>query len=217
MTNRKRNKKSNYAAIARWAMSAGPLKAALCSTALALGIGYAIHTYFLESFEQENRLAAQQLSQLRSQNEANKKVEQTLPEFLAEIERAINNYSVARGLLPEEPEVSIVLDGVQQLAASRGVRITKFVATGTGVKSPLADKLNERVVPTQVIGSHEAVTRFLADVATYPRIIHVRNITLTSLKRNETADFSLAAYYAPSPADLPKLPPELKQGITERQ
>ena len=108
------------------------------------------------------------------------------------------------------PEVSVVLSGVQKLARIRGVSIIIFRDTGSGSKSALADKLNERAVPIQIVGQHLAVARFFADLASYPRVVHVRDLAITSGRRDESVDATLVCYYAPSPQDLPQLPPELQ-------
>jgi hypothetical protein len=70
--------------------------------------------------------------------------------------------------------------------------------------------LNERVMPAQIQGTHANVARFLADVARYPRIIYVREFSITSLNRAESVNLTLVTYDAPTSGILPPIPPELR-------
>jgi Tfp pilus assembly protein PilO len=189
----------------------GPLRGALLSLLISGALLYAGYSYYISPAVDENKLKEQQLIELQAQNRANRTTEETLPQLLSEMRRATDVYANARVLLPDEPEVSIVLQSIQRLARVRGVTILRFKDTGPGTKSKIADKLNERVVPVTVIGRHQDIVMFLADIATYPRILHVRDFAIKSSSKSETLDFNLISYYAPSPKDLPRLPDEINE------
>ena len=195
----------------RGAEKIGLFKATLVAYAVALLIGYLAFRQLIAPAAAEMREKKSAIAGLRAQNEAARKVEATFPAFVAEFKQAWGDYHAASQLLPEEVEVSGVLGAVQQIAAREGVKVTRFDAVKEGGKSPVADKLQERVVSAQIIGTHRAVTRFLAQVASYPRIIHVREFSITSLKDGESVDLVIAAYYAPPPDDLPPLPKEVTE------
>ena len=157
-------------------------------------------------------------------------VQETKPQFLDQFRRLVNNYNTARELLPGEAEVSNVLDAIQQMARANHVRVTMFDASKPGAKSnnpaattnpaPNAAKspqtsqpeiiLNERVMPAQIQGTHANVARFLSDVAKYPRIIYVRDLSITSLNNQESVNLTLVTYDAPTSGILPPIPTELR-------
>lgn len=188
---------------------AGFFKATLAASTVALIIGYLAFEQLIGPLAAEMREKKRSLAISRAQNEAARKIEAAFPTFVAEFKQAWSDYQTATQLLPEEVEVSGVLGAIQKIAAREGVKVTRFDAVKEGGKSPVADKLQERVVSAQVVGVHPAVTRFLAQVAAYPRIIHVREFSITSLKNGESVDLVIAAYYAPPPGDLPPLPQEI--------
>jgi hypothetical protein len=70
--------------------------------------------------------------------------------------------------------------------------------------------LNERVMPAQIQGTHANVARFLSDVARYPRIIYVRDLSITSLNNQESVNLTLVTYDAPTSGILPPIPTELR-------
>jgi len=78
--------------------------------------------------------------------------------------------------------------------------------------SPPQTTLNERVMPAQVQGTHSAIARFLGDVARYPRIIYVKDFSITSMARGqESMNLTLVTYDAPTSGTLPPIPPELQK------
>lgn len=193
--------------IVRRAIIAGPVVTLAIAAGLASLIGYWAYGAWLTPLTEGNAVRAARLAALKQENSAAAAVQQTKPQFIAEFARLLEKHDNARRLLPEEVEVSNVLAAVQQMAAKNGVRLTRFNSTGPGAKSPVADRLYERAVPTTVVGPHGAVVRFLIDVARYPRVIHVRDMAITSLKKTESVDFTLVTFY--SPPSLPPVPAEL--------
>jgi Tfp pilus assembly protein PilO len=174
-------------------------------------IGYLAFNQVIVPAAAEMREKKRALAAARAQNETARKIEATFPAFIGEFKQAWSDYQSASQLLPEEVEVSGVLGAVQKIAAREGVKVTRFDAVKEGGKSRVADKLQERAVSAQIVGTHGAVTRFLAQVASYPRIIHVREFSITSLKDGESVDLVIAAYYAPPPDDLPPLPKQVTE------
>ena len=202
------------------------------SMLFAVAIASLIYYQFISAQVAANQSLNQTLVQKRKQNAISRMVQETKPQFLDEFRRLINNYSTARELLPGETEVSNVLDAVQQMARANHVRVTMFDASKPGVKSNTAATspspspgtttatkspqtppeiiLNERVMPAQIQGTHVNVARFLSDVAKYPRIIYVRDLSITSLNNQESVNLTLITYDAPTSAILPPIPTELR-------
>jgi hypothetical protein len=86
--------------------------------------------------------------------------------------------------------------------------------SATETKSPQTTRpeivLNERVMPAQIQGTHADIARFLSDVAKYPRIIYVRDLSITSLNNQESVNLTLVTYDAPTSGLLPPIPTELR-------
>jgi len=211
----------------RAALKAGAFRILLFSTVLSVGIGFLFQYAIASPQVTVNESMSQQLEQKRRTNAIARTVQQTKPEFLQEFRRLITNYATARELLPSETEVSNVLESIQQMAKANGVKLTMFDASKPGAKSanlaaasssPDAANdqskpqitLNERVIPAQVQGTHPSVIRFLNAISRYQRIIFIREFSITSLNKEETANLTLVTYDAPTNGVLPPIPSELR-------
>jgi len=87
--------------------------------------------------------------------------------------------------------------------------LTGLQAVKQSVKSPSAAKLYEREIPALVTGPYPQVVRFFNDISRMPRILLVRDYSVVSLKSGVSAGFTLVAYHAPPPAEMPGLPKDL--------
>ena len=131
------------------------------------------------------------------------------PQFRVEFKKIVALYQEAKPLLPEETEVSDVLGQVEMAARRNGVTLTGLMAVKDSVKSPNAEKLYEREIPAIVTGPYPQVVRFFTDISRMPRILLVRDFSVVSLKNSVSAGFTLVAYHAPPPAEMPKIPSDL--------
>ena len=230
----KQARSNNVAAKLRTAiLNAGCPRLFIFATLLAAALASLVFYQFISAQTAANDALNQTLIQKRKQNTIARMVQETKPQFLDQFRRLVNNYSTARELLPGEAEVSNVLDAIQQMARTNHVRVTMFDAskpgakstnpatttnpapTATGVKSPQTSSqpeitLNERVMPAQIQGTHANVARFLSDVAKYPRIIYVRDLSITSLNNQESVNLTLVTYDTPTSGILPPIPTELR-------
>ena len=218
--------------VLRTLLKLGAPKLLAISSLLAVAIGALGYHYFISPANDVNQSLRDQLMQKRKTNAISQMVQQTKPDFLKEFHRLIDAYTTARELLPTEVEVSNVLDGIQQMARQNNVRVTMFDASKPGAKPtnpvPAANNqptttatveqsqpqttLNERVMPAQVQGTHTAIARFLGDVARYPRIIYVKDFSITTMARGqENMNLTLVTYDAPTSGTLPPIPPEVQK------
>jgi len=213
----------------------GPKKTLIYSSLFAAALGVLLYWQFLSPrISAKDQLSAE-LQGLHKQNAIARMMQETRPQFLDEFRRVISNYSTARELLPAEAEVSNVMAAIQDLAHRNNVRVTVFDASKPGVKSasaastvasasnqptessnqqPTATQqvaLNERRIPAQIVGTHSGVASFIRDVAQYPRIIYVSDITITALNTQESVNMTLVTYDAPSAGLLPPIPVELQE------
>jgi len=232
---RKKQRAKNLSARLRTTiLNAGCPRLFVFATLIAAVVASLIYYQFISAQRAANDALNQTLIQKRKQNAIARMVQETKPEFLDQFRRLINNYTTARELLPGEAEVSNVLDAIQQMARTNHVRVTMFdaskpggksntsatttnpgpTAASTSIKSPQTSQpeitLNERVMPAQIQGTHANVTRFLSDVAKYPRIIYVRDLSITSLNNQESVNLTLVTYDAPTSGILPPIPTELR-------
>ena len=221
-----KHKPSRGERIKNLALKAGAAKLFILSTVLSIGVAVLVHYSYVSPQNTINDGLSKELAQKRQQNAVARLVQETKPDFLQQFRRVINNFTTARELLPGEAEVSNVLDSIQQMANSNGIRVTMFDASKPGAKStnPVAQNqttatsdpsqpqvtLNERVIPAQIQGPHAAVVRFLSALAKYPRIIYVRDFSITSLNRQESVNLTLVTYDAPTSGILPPIPAELR-------
>ncbi len=213
-------------------LNAGCPRLFVFATILAAALASLVYYQFITAQTVANAALNQTLIEKRKQNTIARMVQETKPQFLDQFRRLVENYSTARELLPGEAEVSNVLDAIQQMARANHVRVTMFDAskpgakstnpaaspnpgpTATTIKSPQTSQpeitLNERVMPLQIQGTHANVARFLSDVAKYPRIIYVRDLSITSLNNQESVNLTLVTYDAPTSGILPPIPTELR-------
>jgi Tfp pilus assembly protein PilO len=134
---------------------------------------------------------------------------ETEPQFRAEFKKIVDLYDQAKPLLPQETEISDVLGQVEMAAQRNGVTLTGLAAVKESIKSPIAEKLYEREIPAIVTGPYPRVVHFFADISRMPRILLVRDFSIVSLHSDVSAGFTLVAYHAPPPAEMPDIPTEL--------
>ena len=219
----------------------GLKKTLIYSSLFAAALGVLLYWQFLSPRISAKDQLSTELRGLHKQNAIARMMQETRPQFLDEFRRVISNYSTARELLPAEAEVSNVMAAIQDLAHRNNVRVTVFDASKPGVKSasaastvasasnqptdasnqqPTATQqvaLNERRIPAQIVGTHSGVASFIRDVAQYPRIIYVSDITITALNTQESVNMTLVTYDAPSAGLLPPIPVELQQEFQKAQ
>src|SRR5712692_8610362 len=225
-TSRAKRRQSTFARLQNAALKARPVALFLVSTIVSVGIAMFVQYMYMCPQNDYNDSLREQLLKKRQQNAIARMVQQTKPQFLQEFRRVINNFTTARELLPSEAEISNVLESIQQMAHTNGVRVTMFDASKPGAKStnpaaaqppapganptPAQVTLNERVIPAQIQGSHANVVRFLNAISRFQRIIYVREFSITSLEREETVNLTLVTYDAPTSGILPPMPTELR-------
>jgi Tfp pilus assembly protein PilO len=191
------------------AMRRGPVLTFLVMALISGGAGYLIYSYLLDGWMTSSRDYRQTVV---AKEVENKKTEAMLagePQFRAQFRKVADLYQDAKPLLPEETEVSDVLGQVETAAQRNGVTLTGLLAVKESVKSPSAEKLYEREIPAVVTGTYPQVVRFFSDISRMPRILLVRDYSVVSLKNTVSAGFTLVAYHAPPPAEMPGLPKDL--------
>ena len=223
---RAKRRQSIFDRVRTAALKSRPVSLFFISTVVSVGVALLLQYMYMSPQNDYNDWLREQLLKKRQQNAIARMVQQTKPQFLQEFRRVINNFTTARELLPSEAEISNVMDSIQQMAHTNGVRVTMFDASKPGAKStnpaaapspapssnptPAQVTLNERVIPAQIQGSHANVVRFLNAISRFQRIIYIREFSITSLQREETVNLTLVTYDAPTSGILPPIPSELR-------
>jgi Tfp pilus assembly protein PilO len=187
----------------------GPVVTFAIMAAISIGVGYLIYSYFITGWVQSNEDYRLAVTRKESENRKNEKMLNSEQYFKAEFKKIVDLYNEAKPLLPQETEVSDVLEQVEMAAQRNGVTLTGLMAVKDSVKSPNAEKLYEREIPAVVTGPYPQVVHFFADISRMPRILLVRDFSFVSLKTNVSAGFTLVAYHAPPPAEMPAIPSDL--------
>jgi Tfp pilus assembly protein PilO len=187
----------------------GPIITFAVMAALSIGLGYLFYGYFLSGWAQANEDYRLQVIRKETENAKTERMLEGEPHFRSEFKKIVDLYDEAKPLLPQETEVSDVLGQVEMAAQRNGVTLTGLMAVKDSVKSPTAEKVYEREIPAIVTGPYPRVVHFFADISRMPRILLVRDFSIVSLKSDVSAGFTLVAYHAPPPAEMPAIPADL--------
>jgi len=141
---------------------------------------------------------------------------QRLSEFKANYERAQADYEDLKLLLPEQRELTMVLQNVQDRARGR-LTLTKF----SPQEEVQQDFYTGKPVQVEVTGNYNSLGQFFAQMASYQRIVSITDFKVTKLKMDKNADakanqtveaaFLVTAYYVPPEKLQPAPAPEPKE------
>ncbi len=190
----------------------GPIITLAVMTAISVGLGYLFYGYFLAGWAQSTDEYRLQVARKEAENAKTERMLESEPQFRTEFKKIVDLYDEAKPLLPQETEVSDVLGQVEMAAQRNGVTLRGLMAVKESIKSPNAEKLYEREIPAIVSGPYPRVVNFFADISRMPRILLVRDFSIVSLRTDVSAGFTLVAYHAPPPAEMPAIPTDLASG-----
>lgn len=193
-------------------MKYGSLVTFVLMAAISGGAAYLIYSYVLSGWAESNDAYAQTVLKKEIENKRTEKMIDGEPQFRVEFKKIVDLYGQAKPLLPEETEVSEVLGQVESAAKRNGVTLTGLMAVKESIKSPRAEKLYEREIPAVVTGSYPKVVQFFSDVSRMERILLVRDFSVISTSETVSAGFTMVAYHAPPPAEMPDIPKDLAIG-----
>jgi Tfp pilus assembly protein PilO len=121
---------------------------------------------------------------------------QRLNEFRAIYKAREEEYSELKALLPEQRELTMVLQGIQDRAHNNNLVLTHF----TPKEEVLQDNYSGKKIEVGVVSSFANLRAFFEQLAHYQRIVSVTNFELKQLDKQsptKTVDarFDLTAYY----------------------
>lgn len=148
----------------------------------------------------------EEVSQLQAKNEVARVATQRINEFRALYASKTEEYDELKVLLPEQREITNVLQGLQDTANSSRMSVVRF--------SPRDDTQENSImakpVEVEVDSNFTNLRDFFESIAKLPRIVSVTDFKLNQLDKQSDsktihAQFLLTAYYA-APTDLNAAP-----------
>jgi len=164
---------------------------------------YAGVWYFITGPTREEIAALNdQISQLQTKNEAARLATQRINEFRALFASKSAEYDELKVLLPEQRELTNVLQGLQDTANSSRLVVMRFSPRDENMQ----DSIMAKPVEVEVDSNFTNLRAFFDAMAKLPRIVSITDFKLNQLdKQTDTrtlhAQFLLTAYYA-APSDM---------------
>jgi type IV pilus assembly protein PilO len=177
--------------------------------------------YFVTSGKRaETHKVEAEVEQLARANAGAVVASQRLNEFKANYERAKADYEDLKALLPEQRELTMVLQNVQDRARGR-LTLRKFVPK----EEVQQDFYTGKPVSVVVTGNYNNVGQFFAQMASYQRIVSITDFKVTKLNEKQpgekadgqtvSAEFLVTAYYVSTEKLQPQPEPEKKKAAKE--
>ncbi|HKG97058.1 MAG TPA: type 4a pilus biogenesis protein PilO [Pyrinomonadaceae bacterium] len=168
---------------------------------LAIGGGmYAGFWYFVTSgTRKETKTMEEEIAQLRPRNAQLQIVQQNLNNFKAAYKAREEEFAELKALLPEQRELTMVLQGIQDRARTSGLILTRF----NPKEDVQQDNYSGKKIEVSVVSGFAGLRAFFEQLAHYQRIVSVTNFELKqldkqSLTKTVDARFDLTAYYVSS-------------------
>lgn len=147
-----------------------------------------------------------QVSQLKAKNETARVATQRINEFRALYASKAEEYEELKVLLPEQREITNVLQGLQDTANGSKMLVMAF-APGDDTQQ---ESIMAKPVRIMVHSNFTNLRAFFDSMAKLPRIVSITDFKIKQLEkqteqRTIDAEFTLTAYYA-APTDLAPKP-----------
>jgi len=158
---------------------------------------YAGFWYFVtRGTRSETKAMEAEIAQLLPRNAHAQIASQRLNEFRAMYKAREEEYDELKALLPEQRELTMVLQGVQDRVHNTGLVLTRF----NPKEDVQQDNYSGKKIEVSVISSFAGLRAFFEQLAHYQRIVSVTNFELKQLDKQsptKTVDarFDLTAYY----------------------
>ncbi|MBK8466390.1 MAG: type 4a pilus biogenesis protein PilO [Chloracidobacterium sp.] len=172
----------------------------VCMAALVYGSVW----YFVTS-ETRAEIAAlnEEISQLLAKNESARIATQRINEFREMYASKAEEYEELKVLLPEQREITNVLQGLQDTANNSRMVVMRFAPRSDDTQQ---DSIMAKPVEVEVDSNFTNLRAFYDRIAKLPRIVSVTDFKINQLEKQTDAktlhaSFLLTAYYA-APTDL---------------
>jgi len=164
------------------------------------GMMYAGFWYFVTSgTRKQTKEMEDEIAKLRPANAQAAIVQQNLNNFKAAYKAREEEYAELKALLPEQKELTMVLQGIQDRAKGSGLVLAKFIPK----EDVQQDNYNGKRIEVTVVSGFAGLRSFFEQLAHYQRIVSITNFELKQLEKQsltKTVDarFDLTAYYVSS-------------------
>ena len=159
--------------------------------------------YFVTSETRaEVALLNDEVAQLRAKNEVARVATQRINEFRALFASKSEEYEELKVLLPEQREITNVLQGLQDTANGSRMMVMRFAPRDDTQQ----DMIMAKPVEVEVDSNFNNLRAFFEQMAKLPRIVSITDFKINQLEKQTDAktlhaQFLLTAYYA-APTDL---------------
>ena len=164
------------------------------------GVLYAGFWYLVTSgTRKETKAMEDEIAQLRPRNAQAAIVQQNLNNFKAAYKAREEEFAELKALLPDQRELTMVLQGIQDRAKSSGLILSRF----NPKEDMQQDNYSGKKIEVQVVAGFNGLRAFFEQLAHYQRIVSITNFELKQLEKQsltKTVDarFDLTAYYVSS-------------------
>jgi type IV pilus assembly protein PilO len=150
----------------------------------------------------------EEVSQLKAKNETARVATQRINEFRALYASKAEEYEELKVLLPEQREITNVLQGLQDTANSSRMTVMRFSPRDDTQQ----DSIMAKPVEIEVDSNFNNLRSFFESMAKLPRIVSITDFKINQLAKQTDdktlhAQFLLTSYYA-APTDLSKPAPK---------
>ena len=169
------------------------------------GVMYAGFWYFVTSGTRtKTKEMETEIAKLRPKNAQAAIVQQNLNNFKAAYKAREEEFAELKALLPEQRELTMVLQGIQDRARGNGLVLTRFNPKEDMQEADYSGKKIE----VSVVSGFGGLRAFFEQLAHYQRIVSITNFELKQLEKQsltKTVDarFDLTAYYLASERPAP--------------
>ncbi len=179
--------------------------------------------FVTSSMRTETQEIEDQVAVLKQQNEAARIASQRINEFRADYARKQEEYEELKALLPEQREITNVLQNLQDRARSTRLTLRRFSPKDDFTK----DFYSGKPVEVEVTSSFANLRQFYEELAKMQRIVsitdfNIKQTPVQSANRTIDAQFLLTAYYVSAeklqqqkPAAAPQQPAPGSQPAAE--
>jgi Tfp pilus assembly protein PilO len=177
---------------------------------------YGAFYYFVTSGTRaDTKTMNDEIAQLRPRNAQAQIVSQNLNNFKATYKAREEEYAELKALLPEQRELTMVLQGIQDRARGNGLVLARF----NPKEDVQQDNYSGKKIEVSVVSSFAGLRAFFEQLAHYQRIVSITNFELKqldkqSLTKTVDARFDLTAYYVASERLQPAANPKGASGGT---
>ena len=148
------------------------------------GVMYAGFWYFVtKPTRAETKVLNDEIAQLKPRNAQAQIASQRLNEFRAIFKTREEEYEELKALLPEQRELTMVLQGVQDRARANGLVLRKFLPKDEIQEGNYSGKRIE----VSVTSSFASLRAFFEHLARYQRIVSVTNFELNQADKSASA------------------------------